>query len=123
MAKNKKKKGKGQFVLLSHWLLKQPAWRAMKPGPQALYVALKMQFNGSNNGAVFLSQRDATEALNVSRETVASYFRELESKGFIIKTEGHSLGINGKGRSAKWALTEESLNAALATKDFVNWKK
>jgi len=82
-----------------------------------------MQFNGNNNGAIFLSQRDATEALNKSRETVASYFAELEAKGFVLKTEDHCLGFNGKGRSAKWALTEEPLNAAPATKDFVNWKK
>ena len=122
MARNKKKKGNGQFVLLSHWLLKQPAWRALKPGPQALYVALKMQFNGSNNGSVFLSQRDAVKALNVTRETVASYFAELEAKGFILKTEGHCLGSDGRGRSAKWALTEESFNAAPATKDFVKWE-
>jgi len=123
MAHNKKKKGNGQFVQLNHWFLKLPAWRALKPGPRALYIALKMRFNGSNNGMIFLSQRDAKEALNVSRETVASYFAELEAKGFILKTEGHCLGPDGRGRAAKWALTEEALNAAPATKDFVKWKK
>ena len=53
----------------------------MKPGPRALYVELKRRFNGSNNGAIYLSHRDAAVALNVHRNTVGPMFRELERRG------------------------------------------
>lgn len=123
MGRNKNKKGKGQFVQLNYWLLKQPAWRVLKSGPRDLYVELKMRYNGFNNGSIFLSQRDAAVALNITRETVASYFAELEAKGFILKTEGHCLGSDGRGRAAKWALTELEMDGVTATKDFLKWKK
>ena len=56
------------------------AWATMKPGPRALYVELKRGFKGSNNGAIYLSHRDAAKAINVHRNTVGGYFLELEQQ-------------------------------------------
>ena len=125
MAKSYKrgKKGAGRFVQLPEWLLASPAWQDLKPGPRALYIELKRRFNGNNNGEVFLSHRDAAKALNVCRETVAGYYRDLSSHGFIQETRGHCLGPAGVGQSATYVLTEEPLNGTPATKDFMNWKK
>ena len=125
MAKSykKSKKGGGRFVQLPEWLLASAAWNDLKPGPKALYIELKRRFNGGNNGEIFLSHRDAAKAVNVGRDTVAGYFGELESHGFIRQTRGHCLGPRGVGQSATYALTEEALDGQSATKDFMKWQK
>jgi DNA-binding transcriptional MocR family regulator len=118
-----KKRGAGRFVQLPEWVLASKAWQDLKPGPRALYVELKRQFKGGNNGEIFLSHRDAAKALNVGRDTVAGYFTGLTGHGFIVETRGHCLGPAGIGQSATYALTEEPLGGAPASKDFMRWQK
>lgn len=60
--------------------------------------------------------------MNIGRNTVATYFAELEAKDFILQTVGHCLGPYGKGQAARWALTEYPLNEVPATKEFMRWK-
>ncbi len=117
------KRGGGRFVSLPEWLMSSAAWQDLKPGPRALYVELKRKYNGGNNGEIFLSHRDAARALNMGREAVAGYFRELKAHGFIVETRGHCLGPSGVGQSATYALCEEALDGKPATKDFMRWKK
>ena len=80
----------------------------MPPGPRALYVELKRQYNTHNNGAIFLSHRDAAKALGVHRNTIGTWFRVLEERGFIFETCGSYLGPSGVGKAATYALTEVS---------------
>ncbi len=94
----------------------------MKPGPRALYIELKRRFKGGNNGEIHLSHREAAEALNVGRDTIGGYFQCLTDRGFVVVTKGHCLGPSGIGQSATYALTEEPLNRAPATKDFMKWR-
>jgi DNA-binding transcriptional MocR family regulator len=117
------KRGVGRHVQLPEWLQASEAWGSLKPGPVALYVALKRRFNGYNNGEIFLSHRDAAKALNVGRDTVAGYFRELIEKGFIVQTRGHCLGPSGIGLAARYALSETPIGSTPATKEFMRWKK
>ena len=118
------KKGQGgSFVQLEEWVLSSNAWSSLKPAPRALYIELKRQYNGFNNGKVFLSQRDASQRLNVGRDTVARYFNDLIDVGFLIETQGFCLGAEGHGKAAHYALTEYSLDEKPATKDFMKWKK
>jgi len=120
MSRKTFKRGRSaSFIQIEHWVYDSPAWQSLKPGPQALYLALKRRFNGYNNGEIFLSQRDAADRLNIGRDTVANYYTDLQAKGFIQKTVGHCLGPSGMGQAAKWALTECRLNDAPATKDFM----
>ena len=124
MSRKTFKKGQSPpFIMMEHWVYDCEAWQNLKPGPVALYLALKRRFNGSNNGELFLSHRDAAEALNVGRDTVGGYYAELKEKGFIVQTVGHCLGPSGLGQATKWALTEYPLNGAPATKEFMAWKK
>ena len=82
------------------------AWATLKPGPRALYVEMKRRYNGSNNGRITLSHREAARLLNVHRNTVGPWFAELERRGFIRMTQGPCLGPSGIGQSAHWALDE-----------------
>ena len=123
---NRKKFKKGQsvsFTKLDEWLMSSQAWSSLKPAPRALYIELKRLYNGSNNGRLFLSQRDASQRLNINRSTVSRYFKELIDKGFLVETQGHCLGFQGNGKAAHYALTELPLNEKPATKEFMNWKK
>lgn len=110
MSRNKpykwSKKGAGRHVQLHEWFQATEAWATLQPGPRALYVELKRRFNGNNNGKIFLSHRDAAEALNVHRNTVGAWFRELERRGIILMTKGPHLGSEGHGKAAQWALCE-----------------
>ena len=100
------KKGAGRHVQLQEWFQATEAWATLQPGPRALYVELKRLYNGNNNGKLFLSHRDAAEALNVHRNTVGPWFKELERRGIICMTKGPHLGSEGHGKAAQWALCE-----------------
>lgn len=119
----KKGRSAGRFVMLPEWLQRSEAWATMKPGPRALYIELKRRFTGSNNGQIFLSHRDGAKALNVTKDTISGYFRDLIERGFVTLTQGGHLGPSGIGQAAKWALQEETLDGKPAIKGFMAWCK
>ena len=121
--KSHKRGGGGRFVQLPEWLQASEAWATLKPGPRALYVELKRRFNGSNNGRIVLSHRDAASALNVHRNTVGPWFAELEERGLIRMTQGPHLGPSGIGQSALWVLTELPVGDSFADKTFMRWRR
>jgi DNA-binding transcriptional MocR family regulator len=108
-------------MLIETW--KHPAWRAMAPAARCLYLALKRTYNSkhNNNGDIFLSQREAAKELNFSRPTVAKSFQELEHYGFIVMTSPGCLGVEGKGKSPHWRLTELETATEPPTMDFKFW--
>lgn len=124
MNRQKFKRGnKTPHIRLDHWFYDCASWQALKPAPRALYLELKRRFNGSNNGQIFLSHRDAAKKLNVGRDTIGRYYDILVEHGFITQTRGHCLGPSGIGQSAAYALTELPLDEKPATKDFMQQKK
>ncbi len=95
----------------------------MKPEPRALYIEIKRRYTGSNNGQIFLSHREAAKSLNVNRNTVGNWFKELQRRGLIRQTRGPHLGPSGIGQASLWALEElPTSDGKPATKSFVNWK-
>ena len=122
--KRKKRGETGRHVQLPEWLQASWAWTTMKPGPRALYIELKRRFNGHNNGAIYLSHRDAAMALNVHRNTAGAWFRELENRGFIRLTIKPHLGPSGIGEASVWALEKlATKDGRLAGKTFMRWSK
>ncbi len=123
-SKNRRTARAGQHVQLLEWFQATRAWSSLKPGPRALYIELKRRYNGSNNGQIFLSHRDAAKALNAHRNTIGPWFKELEERGLIHMTQGHCLGPSGIGKTSKWALDElATYDSNLARKEFVNWSR
>lgn len=118
------KKGAGRHVQLPEWLQASEAWATLPPGPRALYVELKRRYNGSNNGEIILSHRDAAEAINVHRNSIAGYFKALERRGFIYLTKAPHLGPSGVGKASVWALDELPTNDKRpARKAFMSWQE
>lgn len=129
MAKKDRKgrsSGIDRFVMLPHYLLSSPAWRALKPTPRALYVVLASRYNGSNNGSLGLGEREAAKELNLSdRRAVRKAFADLEAHGLIKATKRGAFNVKlTEGNWAtEWALTVFSVGAALPGKDFMRWGK
>jgi hypothetical protein len=87
-----------------------PGSSTLKPTPTNLKAntatALRMRCV-KNNGHVYMSQRDAGEELgHKNRNEIANWFRELQHYGFIVQTEGASLGVDGKGMAPHWLITD-----------------
>lgn len=121
---NRGKKGAGRHVQLPEWMQACEAWASLKPGPRALYIELKRRFNGKNNGQLFLSHRDAAEAINVHYNTIGPYFAELENRGLIAMTRGPCLGPSGVGQASLWALQEmATVDGKPASRAFLKWSK
>ena len=117
-----KKRGEPQFVMIFNSLADTIAWRTMKPAPRALYLEIKRNYNGYNNGTVLLSHRDAAKRMSVSYNSVGKWFKELEKRGFIVCTQRHHLGPSGVGLTSHWRLTEYDFNGHKATHDYRSWK-
>jgi DNA-binding transcriptional regulator YhcF (GntR family) len=88
---------------------------------RCLEIELKAFYNGSNNGDLFFSIRDAAKKLGVAHNTASKAFKELEEKGFIKARQKGA--FQWKTRQAtSWILTEYEYNGKVATKDFMRWR-
>lgn len=107
------KKGRnpgGRFLMLYHRLLESPAYRSLSPAARALLIELAMMENGSNNGLMFLSVRDAAARIGVSCPKIAGRaFGELAAAGFIAESGAAVFARRGEGsRARSWRLTWQS---------------
>ena len=109
-AYKKHKRGTPQFVMLYNWMIDSEAWLDLKAQPRALYLLIKRRFNGSNNGEIYLSHREAAKLLNMHRNSIGTYFDVLIEHGFLKQTTMPHLGPSGVGQSSKWELTELPVN-------------
>lgn len=118
------KRGTGRHVQLTEAMQGTEAWATLKPGPRALYIELKRRFNGGNNGRIVFSYRDAAKALNVHRNTIGTYFAELEARGLVHMTRGAALGPSGVGEAPHWALSElPTVDGHPADWGFRSWRR
>lgn len=116
------KRGAGRHVQLPEYLQATEAWSSLPVGPRALYIELKRRYNGRNNGRIILSHREAAIALNVHRNTIGPWFKELERRELVAMTRAPYLGPEGVGRATWWALQElPTLDGKPATLGFLKW--
>jgi hypothetical protein len=90
-------KGKGRdrqerYVKLRYWLLNSQAWNSLSGNARALYVELAQRYNGSNNGRIPYSVR---EAANYAAQANGAHF--WDNWEALLKTE---LGISRARRGA-----------------------
>lgn len=112
--------GDVRFVMLEHYMLASAAWKSLKCPSRALYVALRQRYNGSNNGKISMSAREAASELHIAKDTATICFRDLERKGFIRVAQKGSFNWK-QGMATTWILTADAFNGELATKDFMRW--
>ena len=119
MAKQPKEK-QDRYIRLHHYLLKTSAWLGLSAGARAVYVQVAFRYNGSNNGRIAYSVRDAAAECRVNKDTASRAFKELVDGGFIEATRYG--GLTRKTRLAsEWRLTEYrcDLTGSLSTKPFM----
>jgi hypothetical protein len=117
--------GNGHHCRFHRWEVTTPAFRSLSIGARALLLELKMLYTGNNNGALFLSVREAGKRLNIGKNTAAPLFIELQETGFIrAKAKGafNIKATRGGGAATTWVLTEFAHGNALPTKDFIHWQ-
>ncbi len=97
-----------RFARLGHRMLTSNAYRSLSPNARSLLVELTMLENGSNNGSLYLSVRDAAHRMGVADLTAASRaFDELIGLGFIEMTQDGYFRVKAanKSRARCWRLT------------------
>jgi hypothetical protein len=114
-------RGVARFVKLEHWMLRTAAWRALPPASRALYVELAQRYNGSNNGEISMSVREAAALVHIAKDTATKAFHELEEKGFIRRNVCGSFNWKLK-HATTWVLTEHPVGDTAATKEFARWQ-
>jgi hypothetical protein len=112
-----------QFLRMYVYVIRSDAWKATSLGARALFMGLKAYYssNFENNGHVFLSKRRAADECGLDHSSVSRWYRELQHYGFIKQTQGSHLGLGGKGKAAKWRLTDEPYKGEPPTNDFLRW--
>jgi hypothetical protein len=123
-------KGKieGQFTPVLWATMDSPAWTALSHGARSLYVDIKRQVPAGRNRA-YLSYRKAYRKLGANSHKIREWFAELVHYGFIVMEKMGCLGVDGKGKSPTWRLTELGQTRATSaegvfepgTKDFLKW--
>ncbi len=101
--------------------MRSAAWRHMSANGKALLVHLYSLYNGVNNGELFLSVRDAAEALGVAPNTAQKTLEELQSLGFVRVAERGAFSLKSR-HATTWILTEFPYRDALPTTDFMRWQ-
>ncbi len=96
--------GTDRFFKLHHYMLKSEEWQAMSAGASRVYIQLGSRYNGSNNGTLAMSARDAAKECRLNKDTAANAFKELIERGFIVETRHGSLSRKTRIAS-EWRLT------------------
>ena len=120
----RRKRGtEGPFVMIPLKILNAPAWRAMEPTARLLWIALrgKLRNDRLNNGKTYLACRVAAEAIGVNKDTIARKYVELEHYGFLRKTTGGCLGLDGHGVAPHYRFTDLMQGTHPATRDYEKW--
>ena len=122
--KGRNANSQGSFARLDHNILHSAAYRSLNPAARSLLVEIVSMYKGNNNGALWLSVRDAADRMGVSDTKAASRaLRDLESVGFIDMTKDafFSVKASATSRARCWRLTWEFDHANKKSASF-RWK-
>jgi len=120
--KGRSKRYGRKYVRINDWEFECKAYRLLSCNARALLSEFKYLYNGSNNGMLYMSWRDAAIAIGVSSpKTASKAIHELIDKGFIrVRTRGSF--SNKTGQAATYILTEQPNGNKEPSKDFMGYK-
>jgi hypothetical protein len=126
MSKHRSKQHR--FVQLFHWMLNSEAWKDLNSVARSIYVELTFRYNGSNNGRIGYSARQAAHDLKISKDTAARGLRSLEQHGFVVVEKRGAFHCKIR-HASEYRLTIYDSDIAtnfadkLATKECMRWQK
>jgi hypothetical protein len=133
--KHRKEKGPMRYVMLFHWMLNSEAWKDLSANARVIYLEISKRYNGSNNGFIHYSVREAARDVKIGHATAKRAFDQLIEHGFIVAEQRGDfhwkIDITGERRrpATEWRLTCYDNDRAtefaekLATKEFMKWQK
>jgi len=95
-----------RFVIFHEGVYQSEAWRSMDCVARCLFLEIWQRYNGSNNGRIPYSFREARDALHVGARKVTKAFETLEEKGFVIRTYKGAFNVKAS-RASEWEVTTE----------------
>src|SRR3954465_8509527 len=99
-----------RFIALRFWMLESPAWKALSPNGTKVLLDLWKRHNGSNNGEVVYSAREAGDALSASKSTGARALNELVRLGFVRITRESAFRLK-TAEAREYAITAEPIGS------------
>ena len=125
-------KPKGQRrVQIYYWEMDLPAWRLLSVHGRALLIEFRRKYNGSNNGEIAMSTRDAARLIGCHKDTAVKALRELEEMGWTrrVQTGSFHWKVEARGRKFRaattWRITNQPIGLGTdtnATKEYVKWR-
>jgi Homeodomain-like domain len=114
----------GRFTSIPEIVLASPSYVHTSPVARAALIEIARLFNGSNNGRLGLSVRQAADRLGCSKDTANRAIRELQEHGFIEPAVKGYFCTKSAPRATEWRLTWKRCDRsnALATHDYRRWK-
>ncbi|MCE7999082.1 MAG: helix-turn-helix domain-containing protein [Rhodobiaceae bacterium] len=108
-----------QYARLPYRMAQHPVFRGLSGNALKIWIELRCRYNGSNNGKLFLSLGEAAKLLGMGKSSADRAFKELEHRGFIVKTkQGYWYGR----QATEWRTTDVSCDGHLATRDWQHAK-
>ena len=120
-----------RFAAIYHREMDTPAYRLLSAWGRALLLEYRRKYNGSNNGEIAMSVRQAARLLNCCLDTAAKAQGELEDKGWIREAQKGSFHwkTDASGRKFRaattWRITSQPKGLGVdikATKEYMKWK-
>lgn len=65
--------------------LRSKEWKTLAPSEKLIYISIKANFNGSNNGAIPFKYKQVIDEF--SSATISKALKGLQTKGWIEKTK------------------------------------
>ena len=110
-----------QFIRLDAAVTQSPAWQSLCCEARSLLIEIWRRHNGSNNGFISYSYREAKKALFIGSTKVKKAFDQLIDRGFLIirRKSSFNFKVNGgASRATEWELTTEACDGKSAKMNY-----
>jgi DNA-binding transcriptional MocR family regulator len=109
------------------------AYKDLNCNARAIYTQIKRRYNGSNNGFIVYSVRQAADELRIGKTTAAKAFTDLQMHGFIVPEQRGAfhwkIDVSGERHrpASEWRLTaypsdrSTGIESKYPTKEFMRW--
>ncbi len=116
-----KKKYPGRFIKLDHLLLQHPAFETLTGRAVKLFLYVYKRFNGSNNGQISYSVREAAALLRCSKDTASATFQELVEHRLLEPTVKGAFSLKLR-HATTWRITLAPTPGRAPTNDYAHWQ-
>ena len=123
MEKYLKQKGRtsGRFAMIPFAIMDSDAFKALTSDSVNVYLRVLRRYNGSNNGYIPFSCREAAIECNIGKMTAQRAFKQLEKVGLIECTVPSSFNSRKK-LAREWALTHLPIGKRIASGKWKHFK-